>query len=277
MRRRTGMSTIMNKTHRSFFLCGSLLIACFQTSLGRAEDDMAPAPSSQAMASPAAPTNDNQSLLDQIAELRAQVSILQAKSPQKAPGQGGMNPGARPPMGMGDKKGMSAMGPGMMGEMGKMMGGMGAMGAAGAPATASSMPAAGMAKSGSPEAPAEIKPVTVDSLSLYQIGEKEFFIDQAEKITFTTKQHDLLVRIKEHALSNQAITRERIGQAERDLWFLTSAEDPDAVKIKTLVRQIEKLRGDERIDFIDHIGKATGVLTIEQRHVLLGKMPSQKK
>lgn len=239
-----------------------------------------PAPPTQQMASPDTPTNGNQALLDQIAELRAQVALLQAKTEQKTSGQAGMKTGGAPSMGMDGMEKTSAMGPGMMDSMGKMMGGMGAMGpAAGVPPTASGMPAAGMAQPANQDLtpPPAGKSASTGSSSLYQMGSKDFFLDQSEQITLTAKQNTALIQIKEHALSNQVIARERMGQAEKEFWFLTSAESPDAAAIKVKVRQIEKQRGDMRIDFIDHVGKATEVLTIEQRHILLGKMPSQKK
>jgi Spy/CpxP family protein refolding chaperone len=54
------------------------------------------------------------------------------------------------------------------------------------------------------------------------------------------------------------------------LWELTAADQPDAAKIEAKVREVEKLRGDQRLAFIRAVGEAAQVLTDEQRKVLLG-------
>lgn len=51
---------------------------------------------------------------------------------------------------------------------------------------------------------------------------------------------------------------------------LTSADQPDAAKIEAKVRDIEKLRTDERLSFIRAVGDAAKLLTDDQRKVLTG-------
>ncbi len=45
---------------------------------------------------------------------------------------------------------------------------------------------------------------------------------------------------------------------------------PDAAAIEAKVREIEKLRGDQRLAFIRAIGEAAKVLTDDQRRALAG-------
>jgi Spy/CpxP family protein refolding chaperone len=64
--------------------------------------------------------------------------------------------------------------------------------------------------------------------------------------------------------------KRKIDQAEQELWQLTSADQPDAGKIEAKIKEIEKLRGDERLAFIRSVGEAAKVLTDEQRKSLSG-------
>ena len=55
---------------------------------------------------------------------------------------------------------------------------------------------------------------------------------------------------------------------------LTSLDQPDITKIEAKVRDIEKLRTDERLAFIRAVGEAANLLTDDQRKILTGAMQS---
>ena len=75
---------------------------------------------------------------------------------------------------------------------------------------------------------------------------------------------------KQKAVTDKANAQRKIEEAEQQLWELTAADQPDATKIDAKVREVEKLRGDQRMAFIRSVGEAAKVLTDDQRKVLLG-------
>ena len=105
---------------------------------------------------------------------------------------------------------------------------------------------------------------------IYHIGATSFFLDHAEHITLTTKQQATLNGLKEKALLEKSTSQRKIDETEQELWTITASDKPDATKIDTRVREIEKLRGDQRLAFIRAVGESAQVLTDEQRQVLLG-------
>lgn len=163
-----------------------------------------------------------------------------------APGAG---PGASPCMGM--------MGGGTMG-MRRSRGGMDMMGSMGS--------SAGM------PVPSAL-PGFPGASHLYHVGATGFFLDHPEHITLTVEQQTTLGRIKEKTLLEQATTQRKIEGAEQELWTLTSADQPAADKVEAKIREIEKLRADQRLAFIRAVGEAAQVLTDEQRKALLGQLP----
>lgn len=212
-------------------------------------------------------------------------------SPAPVPAAGGMNM-----MGMMDK---------MMGMMDKMMpmdsaapmpaggGGMGMdkmkMGAmpAAAPAAGMSggggmlsmmgmmdMEMMGMSGGGSMAAmPQSALPGFPGASHLYHIGGTGFFLDHPHHITLTTEQQAALNKAKEQALLAKNTADRAVEQSEQGLWALTAADQPDATKIEAKVREVEKLRGDERLAFIRAVGDASKLLTDEQRKILTGFSP----
>lgn len=108
---------------------------------------------------------------------------------------------------------------------------------------------------------------------LYHIGGTEFFLDHKERITLTPQQELAINQIKEQALLTQATFDRQIEQAEQELWVLTSSDQPVIQQIEANVRQIEKLKGDQRLTFIRAVGEAAKVLTEPQRQVLIGTGP----
>ena len=248
-----------------------------------------------------------QNLASQIAELNTKVAKLEAalaKSQAGMPGMGSMD-GKKPAMGMDDDKmmgGMAAKKKGMamgmmegmemmdmksMGGMGMMdmksMGGMemmdmemmemmGMMGMA--PKSASGM--AGMKSMGKMQMKAAL-PSFPGASHIYHIGATDFFLNHPEHLTLTAKQKADLGRLKEKTVLAKTSAQRKIDEGEQELWILTSADEPDAAKIEAKIRDIEKLRGDQRMVLIRAVGDAAKLLTDEQRQALLGtgvdKMP----
>lgn len=105
---------------------------------------------------------------------------------------------------------------------------------------------------------------------LYHVGATGFFLDQPQHITLSAKQHKALNRIQEQTVLSQESARRKVEEAEQQLWKLTAAAQPDATQIEAKVREIEKLRGYERLGFIQAVGEAAKVLSEAQRTALVG-------
>jgi hypothetical protein len=190
-----------------------------------------------------------------------------------------MGDGAMPPPAP-----MSGGGMGMMDMDDKMKMGGGAM-PAGAPAAGMSagggmgmdqMEMAGMMGMGAMPSGAagamsqSVLPGFPGASHLYHIGATDFFLDHPQHVTFTTEQKAALNKAKEQALLAKSTTDRAADQAEQELWSLTAADQPDAAKIEAKIREIAKLRGDERLAFIRAVGDASKLLTDEQRKILTG-------
>jgi hypothetical protein len=105
---------------------------------------------------------------------------------------------------------------------------------------------------------------------LFHVGATDFFLDHAQHLTLSTEQQKRLNQIKEQALLDKASANRKIQEAEQQLWKSSAADRPDAEEIETKVRQVEKLRADQRIGFIRAVDQAARVLTEEQRQAVLG-------
>ena len=178
-------------------------------------------------------------------------------------GMGGMGMGRGGMMGMDDKamggpgQGGMGMGPGGMMGMDKM--GMGSMGMAPGAGTTMAMPSA--------------LPGFPGASHLYHVGSTGFFLDYADKLDLSVEQKSGLNAIKQRALSAHATTQRKIVEAEEALWTLTAAEQPDAAAIESKVREIEKLKSDQRLTFIRAVGDAGKLLTADQQKMVHGLMP----
>ena len=164
-------------------------------------------------------------------------------------GMGGPTPTPAPGMSNGGGMGMDKM------EMTGMMG-MSAM-SSGASST--------MAQSALPGFPG--------ASHLYHVGATGFFLDHPQHIALATEQQAALNMAKEHALLAKSTADRATEQAEQALWTLTASDQPDAAQIETKIREIEKLRGDERLSFIRAVGDASKILTDDQRKILTGFAP----
>ena len=151
--------------------------------------------------------------------------------------------------------GMDMMGPGM--GMDKMMGGM--------MSNPKRRPNSPMKMSPSAQ------PGNPGASHLYHIGSTGFFLNHAKHLNLTADQRTRLNLMKEKATLEQASMQRRVDDAEQELFTLTSADQPHQTKIATQVRQIEKLRSDQRLAFIRSIGEASAVLTDQQKQTLVGK------
>ena len=249
---------------------------------------------------------------DQIAELRAQIAKLQAAmqqagSKKRSDAMPGMKMGHGKAMNMpsmDDKGEMGAMAPqpampasaGAMKDNKSEMGGMpvdAQSSASAAPAPAMGMccmgkmgggsakmagaapqPAAGMAgMSGSSSA----MPGRLGASHLYHIGSTGFFLNHSNHITLTDDQRMTLNRFQDKAMLDRESAQGRIDQAEQELYNLTGADQPSTSKIQAKVTAIEKLRADQRMNFIRAVGEATAVLSSDQRLVLLGTVAGNQK
>jgi Spy/CpxP family protein refolding chaperone len=247
--------------------------------------------SAMAAPSPASATKGDAALKQQVLELQAKIKQLEAALPAKAPSPAaspamppmnqkmtpapampGMTPGAGGAMGMGDMKmgGMekdpSGSGPMPGGGMGGMMGMMNQM------MGMNAMPAASPGMS--PSVPQSALPGFPGVSHLYHIGSTGFFLDHAAHISLTSDQRAALNKIKDQALAAKASVDRQIEQAEQEMATLTSADRPDSAKIEAKVRDIEKLRTNERLAFIRAVGEAANLLTDDQRKFLTGAMQS---
>ncbi|WP_295682465.1 hypothetical protein [uncultured Nevskia sp.] len=105
---------------------------------------------------------------------------------------------------------------------------------------------------------------------LYHVGATGFFLDYSTALKLSTDQAVALNQIMETSMAATAVAQRKIEQAEQDLWMLTASDQPDSMALGTKVRDIEKLRGDQRIAFIRAVGEAARILTDAQRNALLG-------
>jgi len=164
--------------------------------------------------------------------------------------QGGTGQGGTGGMGMGMGRG------GMMG-MDDM--GMGAMGMAPGAGSRMAMPSA--------------LPGFAGASHLYHVGSTGFFLDYADKLGLSVEQKTGLNAIKQRVLTAQSTAERKIAEAEQALWTMTAAEQPDAAAIESKVREIEKLKSDQRLTFIRAVGDAGKLLTADQQKMVHGLMP----
>ena len=242
----------------------------------------------------------NRQLRDQIADLRAQIARLQAAVDQSGSGNrsnasAGMPMGAGKGMGMmGDKGEMGGMPQGMKDDDQGEMGGMAPAPAAAAPAKAMGMccmgemgmppgGGAGMRAMAPPpgmagmSGPSSAMPGQPGASHLLHMGSTGFFLNHSQHITLTAEQKSKLNRLKEKAMLGQSSEQRKIDQAEQELYTLTGADEPDNAGIQAKLGEIEKLRAEQRMNFIRAVGEASNVLTHDQHLALMGTMAASKK
>lgn len=135
-----------------------------------------------------------------------------------------------------------------------------------------------MDKMGAPAAAPGSAPTTMTSAlpgfpgvsHLYHVGATSFFLDYSVAIDLAVDQQAALNGIKEKSLGDLAAAQRQIDQVEQELWMLTGSDQPDSMALETKVREIERLKGDQRVAFIRSVGEAARLLSDDQRTALLG-------
>ena len=194
-----------------------------------------------------------------------EMGSMGGQSSSSMSGMGGM-PGSSPG-GMGGMPG-SAQG-GMGGMSGTSSGGMGSgccMGSMGQAPGSGSAGNSGMSMQTS-------LPGFPGASHVYHVGATGFFLEFADKLSLSTQQRTSLNDIKQRTLVDQSNQQRKVDEAEQALWLLTAADQPDAALIEAKAREIEKLKADQRLDFIRAVGEAAKVLTDDQRKIVLGMAP----
>ncbi len=266
---------------------GASILLLAGAMIGSAQAPMAPmAPAGQSASTNSA--DQNKQLADQVTELRAQVARLEAAVQQTSPGSKmvpkpamKMSPAEARGMGMGEMGMAPTAGMAMKDDQGESeMGGqsktaapaaamgmccMGAMGAGRSPMPPAG-PMAGMSASSS------AMPGQAGASHLYHIGSNGFFLNHSQHITLTADQKLTLNRIKEKAMLDQASEQRRIDQNEQELYSLTAVDQPDNSRVQAKIGEIEKLRAEQRMNFIRSVEDASKVLSPDQRTALLGTM-----
>lgn len=293
--------TVLMSRNVCFSVTAILGVSALMLCGGAAAFAQAPAsapPAQHAMAD----ADQNKQLLDQIAELRAQVAKLQTAVQQTGPGtkvpaKPGMNMPPAPNKGMGMMDEKSEMGMpagkgampagsapmGMKDDQGEMPAPAAAMGMCcmGDKPPAGSAPMSGMPPSGGGMAPmsgpSSAVPGQAGASHLYHIGSNGFFLNHSQHITLTADQKLALNRLKERAMLDRASEQRKIDQGEQELFTLTGADQFDSAKVQTKVSEIEKMRAEQRMNFIRLVGDATNVLTHDQHLALMGTMAASKK
>ena len=278
------------------------LILCFAAaSVSAQTPDSTAAHATHAVSAAPTASTDTEKVQQELARLRDQVRQLeqrmQAAAPAKAQQSGGMTMGNQSKgsmaqsaqagmnmkmarMGMMDDdmdmpmkdsnagssmSGASGGGMRMMEMMRSKMGddqmmGMGAMGGMNSPA-AMATPSA--------------LPGFPGQSHLYHIGATGFFLDHPEHIALTSQQKRMLAQHKLQSLLKQGELKRQIDAAEEKLWQLTGTDQPQSGAIDKQVREIERLRADQRIAFIRAVGEAAKALSDQQRMQLTGMAPAQ--
>lgn len=111
------------------------------------------------------------------------------------------------------------------------------------------------------------------STRIYHLGATGFFLDHPEHIALSAKQRKTLETVKADAQTEQAGYQAHIRASENELWSLTGSDSPDAAAVEQKVREIERLRGDQRIAYIHAVGEAAETLSDDQRAQLTGRAP----
>lgn len=108
---------------------------------------------------------------------------------------------------------------------------------------------------------------------LYHVGTTDFFLDHADRLALRQAQRAALSRLRERSLLEKVGRQRKIADAEKELWALTSAEQPEIARIEDKIREIERLRAEQRLAFVRAVGEAASLLTEDQRQAVLGQQP----
>ncbi|MCW9052057.1 MAG: hypothetical protein OQJ91_07075 [Motiliproteus sp.] len=126
----------------------------------------------------------------------------------------------------------------------------------------------GMMKAASEDKRDSSLPAFPGNQHLYHIGSDNFFLNQAETIRLTESQRQQLTEMQRNWQVTDDQYSQNIDLAEQKLWQLTGEDAPDIQKIETKIREIEEIKTQQRLAFIQAIGEAATILTVEQRRSL---------
>ena len=126
-------------------------------------------------------------------------------------------------------------------------------------------------------APSSAMPGQPGASHLYHVGSTGFFLNHSQHITLTADQRFTLNRLKEKAMLDRASEQRKIDQGEQELYTLTGADQLDNSKVQMKIGEIERLRAEQRMNFIQAVGEASKVLTHDQHQALMGTMTESKK
>lgn len=168
---------------------------------------------------------------------------------------------ANPPMPSTGSNQMQGMMAGMMNMMNSMMSGMGGMSGA-----SSMAPPPGIGLQGALSS----LPGFPGASHLYHIGATNFFLDHPEHLILTLDQQARLSEIRTKALMTRAEYYRKIQLEEENIWILTASDRPDLKLIADKIRVVEKLRADQRVAFIEDVGRAALQLSGIQVQALIG-------
>lgn len=259
----------INKYHIAVISAASLFFLSFTASDAfSAQNTKSKDPPHAEDSSDKSATGD-QSLAFRLRKLQLKVAKLEAALKKKHAGKMDQGIEGMGGKGMKSTSGQRMSGMGMMGDKKEMMPekGMGGKGMSG-------MAMMGQMKGmGKMQMPSTL-PGFAGASHIYHIGATSFFLDHLQHITLAQEQQVKLNQIKEKVLLGQATSDRWISQAEQELWVLTSSDAPDAANIEAKIREIEKVRSDKRIAYIQAVGKAARILTDEQRQTLVGYLPA---
>ena len=121
-------------------------------------------------------------------------------------------------------------------------------------------------------APTSAMPGQPGASHLYHVGSTGFFLNHPQHITLTADQKGTLNRVKEKAMLDRASGQRKIDQTEQELYILTGADQLDNSRVQAKIGEIEKLRADQRMNFIQAVAEASKVLTHDQHQALIGTM-----
>ena len=112
---------------------------------------------------------------------------------------------------------------------------------------------------------------------LYHIGATDFFLDHDDHLNLEREQIARINQIREKATLAGATSDRQVEEAEQELWELTAADEPEASKVESKIRDIERLKGEQRIGFIRSVGKAAKVLSEGQIKLLIGEQATESE
>ena len=201
---------------------------------------------------PKGPLDSLEKALEKTTPTSAQRPAPKEKVTSKAQSQ------KKQPMNMNAASGGGSMSGGMMGMMGMMDQMMGQMSGS---------------QSGMQQPSSEL-PGYPGASHIYHIGATGYFLDHGDMLALTNEQLTALNKIKERSLLVQSSLDRKIQQGEEELWQLTASDRPEIKSIEAKVKEIEALKSEQRISFIRDVGEAAGILTPQQRSILLGISPA---